>query len=287
MTREVSGSARVGSCRLTLPGHLLEQLVLRNHLKSQRKVESSRGLIGFADRQAHAQALVPRCRLHRKQDRPGCTSASRLGEDGNVHQPQVCGAGIHHHTANRLTRAFQNTVPGVGKVVAKTRLLHLLLHLQQRHQRRRIYAGRCQIFPAGGVQRIQKMLVLFASLAQRQRMRQRVQNVVSLDGKKQAMNILIQDLAAQLGSTFIVHTGKGMLRLTLVEVKERSRKGLPSDFPTPISLIFAGQADVQMLQDTYYLDHPVLGRLYWMLAPIGANAVPNTGGVPLYEALLA
>ena len=100
------------------------------------------------------------------------------------------------------------------------------------------------------------------------------------------MNILIQDLAAQLGSTFIVHTVKGMLRLTLVEVKERSRKGLPSNFSTPVSLVLAGPPDVQMIQDTYYLDHPVLGRMYWVVAPIATHAVPNTGGMPLYEVLL-
>ena len=79
----------------------------------------------------------------------------------------------------------------------------------------------------------------------------------------------------------MVHTQAGALPLTLREAVERPRRGLPAHFKTPISLVFAGPATPMLTQDTYALDHAVLGNLQWTLVPL------MPADLPLYEALLA
>jgi hypothetical protein len=95
------------------------------------------------------------------------------------------------------------------------------------------------------------------------------------------MQPTLQELTAHLGSVFMVHTQAGTLPLTLREVSERPRRGLPEQFKTPISLVFAGPATPVLVQDTYALDHPVLGSMQWTLVPL------MPADLPLYEALLA
>lgn len=107
--------------------------------------------------------------------------------------------------------------------------------------------------------------------------------------------ISFQDIQAQVGSTFTVHTHSGTLELKLHEAEERPRRGLPARFMTPISLIFAGPDNILLAQDAYYLDHPVLGRNQWILVPVSKYATPEFAGqkdagedsLALYEALLS
>jgi hypothetical protein len=101
------------------------------------------------------------------------------------------------------------------------------------------------------------------------------------NGKNSVMTFTIDELNAQLGSVFMVHTQAGALPLTLREASERPRRGLPERFKTPISLVFAGPANPMLTQDTYMLQHPVLGTLQWTLVPL------MPADLPLYEALLA
>ena len=79
----------------------------------------------------------------------------------------------------------------------------------------------------------------------------------------------------------------GTVPLKLVEAVERPRRGMPGQFRTPISLVFSGPGEWQLAQDCYFLDHPALGRVQWMLVPIAKHAVPNPDSLPLYEAILS
>jgi hypothetical protein len=102
------------------------------------------------------------------------------------------------------------------------------------------------------------------------------------------MTILIQDIAPHhIGSVFTVDTQNGALPLKLIEAVERPRRGLPTQFRAPISLVFSGTSEWQLAQDCYFVDHPVLGRVQWMLVPIAKHAAPNPDGLPLYEAILS
>lgn len=84
-----------------------------------------------------------------------------------------------------------------------------------------------------------------------------------------------------VGSKFIVETTAGPVELLLVEAKECPRKGLPEGFRTPLSLIFTSSPDLVLSQDTYYIDHPALGRNAWCIAPISSHATAYLSAVPL------
>jgi hypothetical protein len=106
-----------------------------------------------------------------------------------------------------------------------------------------------------------------------------------MSGKNCGMTISFQEINAQLGTVFIVHTQSGVLELKLMEASERPRRGLPESFRTPFSLVFAGPAKPTLAQDSYFLDHPLLGRNQWLLVPISRYALPAESDVPLYEAV--
>lgn len=81
------------------------------------------------------------------------------------------------------------------------------------------------------------------------------------------MPLSCEEAQALIGQSFSVHTQQGPVELTLLEVQERPRRGLPQQFRTPLSLILTGPATVVLGQDQYYVDHPSLGRRQWMIVP--------------------
>ena len=104
------------------------------------------------------------------------------------------------------------------------------------------------------------------------------------------MPLTNHDFTAALGSTFTADTQSGPVELTLIEATERPRHGLPEQFRTPLSMVFEGPVTPQLMQDTYTLDHAVLGRNQWMLVPIAQFAPPkDPGGAhqPCYELVLS
>ncbi len=104
------------------------------------------------------------------------------------------------------------------------------------------------------------------------------------------MSLTHKDFSAALGSTFTAATLSGPVELQLIEATERPRHGLPDQFRTPLSMVFEGPVTPQLAQDTYTLDHAVLGRNQWMLVPIAQFAPPtDSGGVrqPRYELVLS
>ena len=84
------------------------------------------------------------------------------------------------------------------------------------------------------------------------------------------MNITLELVAPLVDSVFMAHTAAGVLPLTLTEAKELPRRGLPEQFRTPLSMIFAGPAELVLSDGNYTLDHAQLGRLELYLWPISA-----------------
>ena len=78
----------------------------------------------------------------------------------------------------------------------------------------------------------------------------------------------------------MVETVTGPVELLLVEVREYPRKGLPEQFRTPLSLILTGSLDLILSQDTYYINHPALGRHAWCIAPIAPFFATHLSAVP-------
>ncbi len=95
------------------------------------------------------------------------------------------------------------------------------------------------------------------------------------------MSITLERISPLIGSNFIVLTSAGRVELVLTEVKELSRKGLPEQFRTPLSLIFCGPETVILDQDNYQINHPELGSYLWCLAPILPEMSAFTPGLPV------
>lgn len=91
----------------------------------------------------------------------------------------------------------------------------------------------------------------------------------------------LAEFSPLVGSKFTVETMAGPVELLLVEACEYSRKGLPEEFPTPLSLIFSGSLDLILSQDNYYVHHSALGRHAWFIAPIVQSVATHLSAVPL------
>lgn len=93
------------------------------------------------------------------------------------------------------------------------------------------------------------------------------------------MNITLELVAPLVDSVFTAHTAAGMVPLTLSEAKELPRRGLPEQFRTPLSLIFAGPLELVLTDGNYTLDHEQLGQLELYLWPISAPLPPKPSEV--------
>jgi hypothetical protein len=101
------------------------------------------------------------------------------------------------------------------------------------------------------------------------------------------------DFVKQLNTVFHAHSVAGAIELTLVEATEKERRGLPTKFMVPISLVFTGPRHALLGQAVYFVDHPVLGRNQWLFAPINKYATPefaqtdsqDAATLPMYEVL--
>jgi len=82
------------------------------------------------------------------------------------------------------------------------------------------------------------------------------------------MTISKDQLNSFIGDIFRVETAIGEIELKLEEVDERSRRGLPGNFPTPLLLIFSATGTVWLAQDSYVFHHPEFGQNTWVMAPV-------------------
>ncbi|MBC3920983.1 hypothetical protein H8L32_26200 [Undibacterium sp. CY18W] len=82
------------------------------------------------------------------------------------------------------------------------------------------------------------------------------------------MTLSKEQLNAYIGNIFRIETSIGDIELKLEEVDERSRRGLPSHFATPLLLIFSGTGTKLLSQDNYIVHHPEMGQNVWLIAPV-------------------
>ncbi len=109
------------------------------------------------------------------------------------------------------------------------------------------------------------------------------------------MPLTFDESTALVGERFTAHTEIGPVALTLLEAQERPRRGLPAQFRTPLSLIFAAPASIQLRQGTYPMEHPRIGMQQWMLvpvlpqqqAPIASAENPSASDLSYYQVLFA
>lgn len=74
--------------------------------------------------------------------------------------------------------------------------------------------------------------------------------------------------APLVGSHFTVDTLAGPVALQLHACTELPRGGRPAALPTPLSLIFIGPDQPQLVQDNYFFDHPAMPRQTCCIAPL-------------------
>ena len=101
------------------------------------------------------------------------------------------------------------------------------------------------------------------------------------------MTVTIEQMTAVLDSTFVAHTAAGAIALTLVEASERARNGLPAQFRTSLSLILTGPREPVLSDDHYVLDHPVLGRNQWFMAPIAPRPASTPAAHQRYQIIFS
>jgi hypothetical protein len=100
------------------------------------------------------------------------------------------------------------------------------------------------------------------------------------------MSVSFEQIKPLVGSYFGLQTSAGLVQLKLVQAQESERRGLPAQFRTPLSLLFAGPPSPVLAQDNYQIEHPALGSQVWMLVPVMSTANELEGGVA-YEAIFA
>jgi hypothetical protein len=97
-------------------------------------------------------------------------------------------------------------------------------------------------------------------------------------------NVTAADFAPFVGSVFQVNLGKsGSTAIMLVEAQEIHHKTPPNGRPAPrqaFSLLFQGPGSIRFPQNTYRLQHPMIGAFDLFLVPIGAR-----GQMTRYEAI--
>jgi len=86
------------------------------------------------------------------------------------------------------------------------------------------------------------------------------------------MNLGLEQFAPLVGTNFMIHTQAGLIDVQLNEATELPRGNRPEQFRTPLSLIFIGPPDVALLQDTYLIEHPALGRHQWCMVPVSSGS---------------
>lgn len=100
------------------------------------------------------------------------------------------------------------------------------------------------------------------------------------------MSISFELIKPLVGSYFNLQTAVGSVQIKLVQAQEKERRGLPAQFRTPFSLLFSGPTSPLLVQDTYQMEHPLLGSQAWMLVPVMSTA-PELEGAMAYEVLFA
>lgn len=98
------------------------------------------------------------------------------------------------------------------------------------------------------------------------------------------MTYTLDQFIPLVDSVFTAETLAGAVELVLIEARALPRRGLPDQFPTPLSLIFEGGTAPTLSADNYYVDHPALGRAAWMVMPV-ARCVDSarTGPTQQYQ----
>lgn len=120
--------------------------------------------------------------------------------------------------------------------------------------------------------------------------------MIEIDGaiEHNAMMRPTSDFFAPLaGTAFDVETVAGVISLRLEGCAEMARRGIPEGLPTPLLLIFSGPPAPVLPQDSYYVDHPAMGRQVWHLAPVmppapgTADSIATPPGRARYQVLFA
>jgi hypothetical protein len=85
-------------------------------------------------------------------------------------------------------------------------------------------------------------------------------------------DLKIGDFFERVGEGFRVPFAGGAIEITLLEVTSLARADHAGPRRAPFSLIFRGPLRPALVQHTWPLEHPALGRLEVFLVPIGPDA---------------
>jgi hypothetical protein len=81
-------------------------------------------------------------------------------------------------------------------------------------------------------------------------------------------NVTFRTFEPHLHETFSFETVEGSISLELVEVEPVRGARLPRGLREPFSLIFRGPSTPILGQDTYRVEHPVLGSFEVFVVPV-------------------
>ena len=92
----------------------------------------------------------------------------------------------------------------------------------------------------------------------------------------------LSSFQSQLGTSFLINHQASKVRVTLVEVNSFATRRQTAAGKEGFSLIFRGPKNTPLQQDTYLIEHEVLGTFSFLVVPVGSR----TTRAPYYEVVV-
>lgn len=97
-----------------------------------------------------------------------------------------------------------------------------------------------------------------------------------------AAGLSMAGFKSQVGTSFVITQQASKVKITLVDVANFASRKQAAAGREGFSLLFRGPRETALKQDTYLIEHPVLGMFSFLLVPVGTGKTR----APLYEAVI-
>jgi uncharacterized protein DUF6916 len=97
-----------------------------------------------------------------------------------------------------------------------------------------------------------------------------------------AAGLNMASFKSQLGTTFLINHQASKVKITLVDVSDFASRKQSAAGKEGFSLLFRGPKEATLAQDTYLIEHELLGMFSFLVVPVG---IKNTRA-PHYEAVI-
>lgn len=154
------------SLRSASPDHLYEQIVFGHGSESAFLIQTLRWTVVSPYRQTQWQALRCCMALQRSQRSHCGAAAASWRRNGDIHQAQLIGCGVHHHAPYWVAGTQQYQLARRWELVAVAGLLCIELHGYQLLEQRGVGDGLLEVVAGRQIEFQQKRLIVVGPLTQ-------------------------------------------------------------------------------------------------------------------------